>query len=202
MTAPAENRPPRSRLARAAAAVARLPLLILVTLYFIIDEVVLAAVRPVIARIGAWRLFERLAAAILSLPAYPTLILFLVPFAILEPFKIWGLILLAGGHFVSGAIMLAASHLTSIVLVERLFHLTRPKLLTIAWFAAVYLRVERLYAWSLGRLKATAAWALVQSALAAVRGALRTARKAIAARLKPLLAELAAGLRRLAPRRD
>ena len=174
MTDPASASPPpagpRHPLARAAL---RIPALILVTIYFLIDDVVLAAIRPIVARLAELRLFARLAEAIHRLPPYPTLVLFLVPFVVLEPFKLWGLWLVATGHLTFGGTMLAVSHLTSIVLVERLFHATRDKLLTIGWFARAYGAVMRLYDWSVGRLKATAAWRTVATLLHTARTRLR-----------------------------
>lgn len=150
----------------------RVPLLVLATIYFLIDDVVLAAVRPVIAWAAELRPFARLGAALQRLSPYATLILFLVPFVVLEPFKLWALWLLALGHLVSGGIMLVTSHLTSIVLVERLFHATRDKLLTIAWFARVYGWVSLLYDLSVGRLRATPAWQAVIAALRTIRRAI------------------------------
>lgn len=171
---PTRRAAPRHPLVRA---VLRLPVLVAATIYFLIDDVVLAAVRPIVARLAELRPFARLGEAIHRLPPYPTLVLFLVPFVVLEPFKLWALWLLGTGRFTFGATMLAASHLTSIVLVERLFHATRDKLLTIGWFARVHALVSALYDWSLGRLRATAAW----RAMAAVVQRLRATLRAIAA---------------------
>ncbi len=148
-------------------------LLVAATIYFLVDDVVLAAVRPIVARLAAMRLFARLGEALHRLPPYPTLVLFLIPFVVLEPFKLWGLWLLGTGHFTSGATMLAAAHLTSIVLVERLFHATRDKLLTIGWFARTYHWVMGLYDWSVGRLRATPAWRFAAAALLRLRGTMR-----------------------------
>lgn len=170
-------------------AVLRLPLFLAATVYFLIDDVVLAAVRPIVARLAALRLFARMAEAIERLPPYPTLVLFLVPFVVLEPFKLWALWLLGTGRLAAGATMLAVSHLASIVLVERLFHATRDKLLTIPWFARVHGWVSALYDWSLGRLRATAAWRFAAATLHRLRQTLRLV-------LAPLRAALR-GLRRL-----
>ena len=148
-------------------------LFVAATIYFLIDDVVLAVVRPIVARLAEMRIFARLAEALHRLPPYPTLVLFLVPFVVLEPFKLWGLWLLGTGHFGSGAAMLAVSHLTSIVLVERLFHATRDKLLTIGWFARTYAWVMALYDWSLGRLRATVAWRVASATLVRLRESLR-----------------------------
>ena len=155
-------------------ALLRVPTLIFVSIYFLIDDVVLAAVRPIVAWAAELRLFQRLGAWLHGLGPYPTLILFLVPFILLEPPKLWGLWLLATGHLALGGTVLAISHLTSIVLVERLFHATCDKLLTIGWFARAYGWVNGLYEWSIGRLKAMEAW---QRAAAILRTAREKARE-------------------------
>lgn len=167
--------PPPSTLRRLARVVLRLPALVAVAIYFLIDDVVLAAFRPLVAWASGLRLFLRLALVLRRLPPYPTLILFLVPFVVLEPFKVGGLWLMATGRFRAGLIMLVVAHVLSIVLVERLFHATREKLLTIGWFAWVYGRVMRLYDWSLGRLRETAAWTWARRFVAGVRARVRRA---------------------------
>lgn len=179
----------------------RWPALVLVAIYFLIDDVVLAAVRPLVAAVAELRPFVRLAALLDRLPPYPTLILFLVPFAVLEPVKIGGLWLMATGHFQIGVITLAAAHLLSIVVVERLFHATRDKLLTIPWFAWSYGKVMALYDWSVGRLKATEAWRRAAATLHAARLRLRAAVAAIrASRMVATLRRLGCELRLWLPR--
>lgn len=172
MISPAAS-PPPDRRHPILRALLRVPALVVVTLYFLIDDVVLGAIRPIVERLARLRLFERMAEALHRLPPYPTLVLFLVPFVVLEPFKLWGMWAIATGRFAFGGTMLAVSHLVSIVLVERLFHATRDKLLTIGWFARAHGVVMRLYDWSLGRLRATAAWRTVAATLAAARAWIR-----------------------------
>lgn len=173
-------------------ALVRVPVLVVVTIYFMIDDVVLAAIRPIVARLAELRIFQRIEAWIEGLSPYATLVLFLVPFLALEPPKILGLILLAKGQLALGGTMLAISHLTSIILVERLFHATKPKLLTIPWFAFVYSKVMALWEWSLGRLKATAAWGIAMGALRRAKAIIRVGAVAIRRRLRPVLASLKA----------
>lgn len=179
-------------LRRIGRALVRVPVLVVVTIYFMIDDVVLAAIRPIVARLAEIRIFQRIEAWIEGLSPYPTLVLFLVPFLALEPPKILGLILLAKGQVALGGTMLAVSHLTSIILVERLFHATKPKLLTIPWFAWTYSKVMALWDWSLGRLKATAAWGIAMGALRRVKAIIRVGAIAIRRRLGPVLAVLKA----------
>ena len=163
------------------ARVLRLPALVLVAIYFLIDDVVLAAFRPIVAWAADLRIMLRFAVILRHLPPYPTLILFLVPFVVLEPFKLFGLWMMATGRFAPGLATLAVAHVASIVLVERLFHATRDKLLAIGWFAWGYGRVMRLYDWSMGRLRATLAWRQAAAAIVAMRASFRAAIAAIRA---------------------
>src|SRR5262249_47991611 len=58
-----------------------------------------------------------------------------VPLAVLEPAKPIGLYLMASGHFVHGVVVIAGAELLKIVTVERIYHIGRPKLMTIPAFA-------------------------------------------------------------------
>jgi len=84
------------------------------------------------------RIFNALAAWLASLGPYPTLVLFLVPVIILEPVKPVGAYLIATSHLVSGVSLIAIGELLKIVIVERLFHFSRDKLMSIPAFARVY----------------------------------------------------------------
>ena len=111
-------------------------------LYFLIDAVFLSAVRaiirPLARALSRLRIFNALAAWLASLGPSPTLVLFLVPVIILEPVKPVGAYLIATGHLVSGISLIAIGEVLKIVLVERLFHFSRDKLMTIPAFARVY----------------------------------------------------------------
>jgi hypothetical protein len=89
---------------------------------------------PVVARVEGW---------ITRLGPYPALALFLVPIILLEPLKLLALWLIATGHFLLGATVIVFAKLFSTALVARLFHLSRPALLSLAWF-------RRLFEWTLG----------------------------------------------------
>ncbi len=173
-------------------ALIRVPVLVVVTIYFMIDDVVLAAIRPVFAWAAGLRIFQRLQSWMDGLSPYPTLVLFLVPFLALEPPKIIALVLLAKGHLALGGTMLAIAHITSIILVERLFLATKPKLLSIPWFAYAYGKVMALYDWSLGRLKATRAWEIAAATLRRVKATVRLFARALRRHLGPPLAALKA----------
>jgi len=69
---------------------------------------------------------------------YPTLALFLVPLVVLEPVKPVGLYLIATSHMTSGVLLIAVGEVLKITIVERLFHFSRNKLMSIRTFAWAY----------------------------------------------------------------
>ena len=123
-------------------------------LYFLIDLVVFGAIRPFAAWVGGWRIFSWVARWVAGLGPYPTLALFVIPLVVLEPAKPVGVYLIGTGHAVDGVLVIGIAEVLKITLVERLFRMSRDKLLTIPAFAWVYVRVVRWVGW----LKAQPAW--------------------------------------------
>lgn len=123
-------------------------------LYFLIDVCMLAAVRPLAHRLAQWQGFIWLGRQVDRLGPRTTLVLFLVPLLVLEPAKPVGAYLVAEGHTLSGILLIVAAELLKILTVERLFHRSRDKLLSIAWFARLH---DWLAGW-LNRARATAGW--------------------------------------------
>lgn len=142
--------------------------------YFLLDALAYWVVRPVLRRIARLPVFARLGrwigTWIAGLGPYPSLVLVLVPLALLEPAKPVGAWLFATGRPVAGAAVIGGAELVKITLVERLFHIAKPKLLTIGWFARGYGWVTTWLAW----LKETAP---VRAARRLLRGLRRLARR-------------------------
>src|SRR4051812_10487042 len=107
-------------------------------LYFLIDALFLPIVRSLVARLARLSVFVGLARWIQALGPYPTLALFVVPVVLLEPVKPVGFYLIGTGRFTRGALVLAVGEIVKITLVERLFHMSRDKLMTIPAFAWCY----------------------------------------------------------------
>ena len=116
-----------------------------------------------LAWFARFKIIARVEEKIANLPPYPSLVVFVLPGAILFPVKIGGLALLAGGHVIKAGILLAAAKVASTALVARIFHLTRPQLMHIGWFASAYnrfipwkdalfARVRASFAWRYGRM--------------------------------------------------
>lgn len=160
---------------------------ILAAVYFLVDAVFMAVARPIARWIGRHLEFRRLRAWIKSLPPYPSLALFSVPVIILEPIKPVAAYLAATGQIVSGAVTFIIGELLKLVLVERLFHLTRDKLMRIPAFAWAYGKFAEIKAW----LQATEAWRAIRALSLAAKDAVARAR-----------AKLAGSFSRLATSRD
>lgn len=138
-------------------------------LYFLVDAVLLAAIRPLLTWLGRQPPVMRMERWVGSLGPYPTLALLLVPLVLLEPAKPLGLYVIATGHPLNGVLLIAGAEVIKLVTVERLFRASRSKLLTIPWFAWGYGVVIRWLAW----VRALPAWQAVVGAYARVRDAAR-----------------------------
>jgi hypothetical protein len=138
---------------------------VLAATYFLLDLVFVTVARPISNWIARHLVFRKLRAWIRSLRPYPSLALFSVPVIILEPIKPVAAYLAATGQFVSSVVTLVAGELLKLVLVERLFSLTRDKLMKIPAFAWGYGKFRQAKAW----LEATEAWRAIRSCSKAIR---------------------------------
>ncbi|MCK1733767.1 hypothetical protein IVA79_07280 [Bradyrhizobium sp. 138] len=145
---------------------------ILAAIYFLVDAVFMTVARPISRWLERHFVFERLRTWIRSLPPYASLALFSVPVIILEPVKPVAAYLAATGQVVSGAVTFIVGELLKLVLVERLFHLTRDKLMKIPAFAWTYGKFAEVKAW----LQATEAWRAIRALSFAVRDIVARAR--------------------------
>jgi hypothetical protein len=127
----------------------------LATVYFLLDAVFMTVARLFANWIAAHRIFESLRIRIASLRPYPTLALFAVPLIVLEPVKPVAAYLVGAGHIAMGMTVLVISEVLKLVLVERLFSLSRGKLISIPAFAWTYGRYSQAKEW----LESFEAWA-------------------------------------------
>ncbi|HVJ55823.1 MAG TPA: hypothetical protein VM689_25395 [Aliidongia sp.] len=126
--------------------------------YFLIDGVFLSLLRPVGRRIGRLGFVIRLEIWMRSLRPYPALALFLVPLVVLEPAKPIGFFLIGTKRFWAGVLVIGVGEVLKILIVERLFHMSRGKLLSIGWFARGYFFLMGWLDW----VKALPAWQVTQ----------------------------------------
>lgn len=113
-----------------------------------------------IARLPPLAWLER---RITRLPPWAALGVFALPMLALLPVKLAALWLIGQGRATLGVLLIVAAKLVGTALVARLFTLTQPALMQLAWFARGYRRwmawktalIERVrasWAWRVGRL--------------------------------------------------
>jgi hypothetical protein len=117
--------------------------------YFLLDAVFAAVAIPLAKWIAGYWAFARMHRWVLSLRPYPTLLLFIVPLIVLEPVKPVAAYLVASHHAAWGLSALAIAEILKLVFIERLFSISRAKLLSIPAFA-----------WAYGKYSCTKNWLL------------------------------------------
>ena len=150
--------PARSPVYRAARAVGRFLVGIVVVGYSILDTVLFPLFRPLIRWLSGLRLFEAIGALIVRLPPYVVLLILAVPFIVLEPLKVFALYWFALGHLIQGGILLIVAHGGSILTLERLYHAGEPQLMKIGWFARIMRWLGGLRDRALEIARSTAIW--------------------------------------------
>ena len=106
-----------------------------------------------------------------------------MPYILLEPVKPVGLYLMATGHVVNGIVAIVIGEILKLLIVERLFHLTRDKLMTIPAFAWTY---NRIMAW-LDYLRSLPAWQAIERRMQAVKQQAREWAMALRAQWRQLV---------------
>lgn len=123
------------------------PIRALIVLALVLDGIFRPLYRPIIRVISRLTFIRKLESRIGGLPRLAILLLLAVPFAIAEPMKIIGLLLIAHGTVKTGVAVTVLAHLATFLIVERIYHAGREKLLTYAWFAWImrYVRFARSF---------------------------------------------------------
>ena len=102
----------------------------------------LIAVARRIVRLLPWTRFKQGFVALVDpLPAPLVLLIFLVPFLIVEPLLVVATVAIAMGYVVLGAIAWIALKLLAIAVIPAIFDLTEHRLMTMPWFVWAYKKV-------------------------------------------------------------
>lgn len=115
-----------------------LPLTWLTAIVFLIEEAIWDWTAKLMAKLGAMRLVHAIETHIAALPPRWAVIAFLLPSLILIPAKLVGLHAIAGGHWLLGSTVFIIAKLLGMALFSRIFNLTRPALMQLAWFSRLY----------------------------------------------------------------
>ena len=154
-------------------AVVRGAFTLLAALWIFLEEWVWDAMQACMAWFGKRPGIRWCEARIADLPPYAALVAFLIPAAILVPFKLLAFWLIARGHGLLGLQVFIIAKIVGTAFLARIFALTRPALLTIGRFARFYAAFtawrDRVYAY----VKSLPAWRAAKAWIATLRGTLR-----------------------------
>ena len=119
-----------------------------------------------LARLPLWGRIERFIA---GLPPYGALVVFFVPALMLLPVKLLALYWISRGHTILGLALVLAAKVTGTAAVARLFTLTQPALMRLAWFARLYGRWKPWKDALIVRVKASPVWRSTSERVRAIR---------------------------------
>lgn len=105
---------------------------------FLIEEAIWDWTAALMASLGAMRQVHAIENRIAAFPPRWAFVTFLLPGSILIPAKIIGLHAITTGHLLLGSGIFLLAKLLGMALFSRIFNLTRPALMQLAWFARLY----------------------------------------------------------------
>jgi hypothetical protein len=136
------------------------PLIIIAALIMFFEEWLWKHMVTWMQWVARARVFRWLEARLARLPPYGAMVVFLVPGAMLLPFKIAALYLITHGHAATGLLIIASAKLLGTAIVARLFTVCRPALLSVSWFRWLYEAIIRLRDRLYSAIKSMPAWAV------------------------------------------
>ncbi|RAU22221.1 hypothetical protein CU669_08815 [Paramagnetospirillum kuznetsovii] len=135
----------------------------------LLEEYLWRELKALMARIGRLPLVARLEAHIAALPPLWAAALFVVPGALMLPFKLTAIWAMAHGHVVWGVLVLLTAKLTGTALFARLYTLCRPALMTVGWFVKLHDALTRAKTWAHAKLESWVMWRMARRAMSRLR---------------------------------
>ena len=160
---------------------ARYLLQILLALVIVFEQWGWRPLAAAVARLARYAPVKALETVIQDLPPYGALVVFALPSALILPLKLAALWLIANGHALSATLLFVAAKVVGTAIVARVYQLTEPRLMQLAWFV-------RLHGIVVPRLHALAAWvreSRVWQRGRAIERVVRDRARALAARWRP-----------------
>lgn len=147
------------------------PAIFALALLLVFEEWLWEALSRALARLAKFVPWQRIETAISALPPKWALTCFAIPALALLPFKLAGLYLIAHHQAVLGISTFVAAKIVGTALVARILKLTKPALLTLAWFASMYEFVTKWVAIAKNWIRSTPSYRLARRYLDALRQA-------------------------------
>jgi hypothetical protein len=136
--------------------------LAILALLLLFEEWGWEALSGIVARLEKLPLFAWLEQRIRRLPPYAALAAFFAPALLLVPVKLLALWAIGSGHGMLGLGVLITAKIAGTAIVARLFALTQPTLMQLAWFARWYPRWKAFKDRIMDQVRASPAWRAVR----------------------------------------
>jgi hypothetical protein len=156
------------------------PLIYLAALILLVEEWFWDSGLYLGSLVAGWPPLHALEMRVRALRPYPALCVFALPALLLFPVKLLALLAIASGHVIGGVCVIVVAKLGGAAVLARLYLLTRPALLTLAWFARWHNAFIALKDRWIARLQATPAFAHTRLVLARLRRVGQTIRLRLA----------------------
>lgn len=158
------------------------PLVYAAAIFLLFEDWFWDATKRVIARLPDLPFLNAIEQQIQQLPPYAALAAFALPGVLLFPVKLLALYAIARGHAMMGLTVVVLAKVVGTVLVTRLYALTKPTLLSLAWFARWHDAFIAFKNRMIARLRATEGWQEMVALKAAVAERRRQIWRALKAR--------------------
>lgn len=162
--------PALRRLLRALLDATLSPLLALLLMF---EEWGWAPLARLMARLARLPLLAQLERLIARLPPVAALLVFALPALALLPVKLLALYWIGQGHALAGLGVIVAAKIAGTAVVARLFTLTRPALMRLAWFARGYRAWKRWKDALMARVRRSRPWRRMRALARRIRAQLR-----------------------------
>lgn len=149
------------------------PLIVFAALLMWAEETLWECLKVVTAWIAKFPLIHWYEAFMLRLPPYPTMVVFLVPGALLFPVKLGAVYLMTHGHLLIGLGVVIGAKVLGTAIVARSYVVCKPKLMTIGWFARMHDWLIATRNWLYARLQAMPLYQRTRAVLSRWRESLR-----------------------------
>jgi hypothetical protein len=130
----------------------------LLALVLLFEEWGWEPLQALLARLARLPLWAWMEGRIALLPPWAAVAVFAVPALALLPIKLLALFLIGRHHALMGLCVLLSAKVAGTALLARLFTLTQPTLMRLAWFAHWYPRWKRWKDGIIAQVRASPAW--------------------------------------------
>lgn len=152
----------------------RLLLIVLAAIWMLFEEWVWDSIVAVMEVVGRLRIINRFENVLAKQNPYFLLTLFIFPFLIMIPAKLYGLYLITGGKVFRGVFIFIMAKVTITALVTRLFIVSKHKILLIKSFATFYYWFEDKKEWLYSEVRKLPAWQAAREWISEFRYRLKT----------------------------